>query len=34
MDNVLRGWRAAMVPLRVLFDEDVVGNLAPMTTIE
>jgi hypothetical protein len=33
MDNVVRGWRAAKVPLRVLFDEDVVGKLAPKTTI-
>jgi hypothetical protein len=34
MDNVLRGWRAAKVPLRILLGEDVVGKLAPMTTIE
>jgi hypothetical protein len=34
MDNVFRGWRAAKLPLRVFFDEDVVGKLAPTTTIE
>jgi hypothetical protein len=34
MDKVFRGWRAAKVPLRVLFDEDMAGKLAPMTTIE
>jgi hypothetical protein len=34
MDIVFRGWRVAKVPLRVLFDEDVVGKLAPITTIE